>query len=306
MIYLYTGENDYEIAEKVRAVKEAFAKKYGAETIERIDGAETAAENLVAKLVNIDLFATRKLLVISGAAKKAGTWEKVATALPRVPDTTEVVLMEPKIDGRLSATKLVKKIAKCTEFKLLKGRDMIDWAKKELQKQGVEATGRAVEKLVTVCGGSQWRVASEIRKLSSVAKVLSEDLIDRYVENDTLGDVFKVLELAFAGDVKEMNEELARVRERESAEMFLGLLASQLFTLVGIKNSKGRDVSRELGIHPFVVQKLRRVADDVSDKVLKELVRQVAEVDGKMKLGSDGWRLLYTILNELVVAINMV
>lgn len=305
MIYLYTGENDYEIAERVRAVRTAFTKKYSAESIERIDGAEVPAEDLVAKLVNMDLFATRKLLVISGTAKKTGTWEKVATTLSRVPDTTEVVLIEPKPDGRLSATRLVKKIAKWTEFKPIKGRDIVNWARKKLQEQGMKATGMVVEKLVMVCGENQWRVASEIKKLSAITKVLSEDLVDRYVKSDTSGDVFKMLELAFAGNADKMNEEIARVRERESAEMFLGLLAGQLFALVGIKNSEGRDVPRELGIHPFVAQKLRRVADGVSDEALSRLAQEVAEVDGKMKLGSDGWRLLYKVLNELVVTTSV-
>lgn len=306
MIVLYTGDNDYGITEKVHIVKEAFAQKYGAETIEIINGAEIAVDDLAAKLVNMDLFATQKLLIISGAAKKAGTWEKIAATLPQVPDTTDVVLVEPKIDGRLSSTKLVKKIAKCTEFKPIKGFDMVNWAKKESQKQGLETTRNVVEKLVTVCGENQWRVTSEMKKISAITKVLSEDLVDKYIESDISGDVFKVLDLVFAGNVKEMNKELARVRERENAEMFLGLLTSQLVALVGVKNAQGRAVPSELGIHPFVVQKLRRVAENINNETLNNFVQQLAEIDGKIKLGSDGWRLLHMVLNKLVVAVDVI
>jgi DNA polymerase-3 subunit delta len=302
MIYLYCGENDFALAEKLATVKQAFVEKYGATAVERLDGGEIDDNNLVGKMVNIDMFTPRKLLIISNAGKKPTTWEKLAHNLARVPDSTEVILIEKKPDGRLNSTKTIKKIAKTTEFKALKPWEVVGWTKTELQRQKMEVKRGAVDELALVCGYDQWRLRSEIKKLSALTQVLTSDIVKKYVEAEVAADAFKVLELAFRQDREAMNAELANLRHKESAERFLGLLAGQIFALAAIKNADGRsqtEVARAVGVHPFVMQKIAGSAQKTSQESVREMAQGVANIDAKMKMGVDGWDLLTTLLNKL-------
>jgi DNA polymerase-3 subunit delta len=302
VIHLYYGENDYAVAEKVRAVRAAFAAKYGAEAIERIDADEAAADDLVGKLVNVDLFASRKLVIMSGAARRPSTWQKLAAALLRVPNSTEVIMIESKLDGRLNATKEIKKIAGATEFRALRSWELERWAAEEAQRQRLEVKGAALRELVLACGGDQWRIASEIKKLSALGQVLTPELVKKYVESVVSADAFLVLELALRRERQAMNAELQKLRAVESAEKFLGLFSAQVFALA-VAKSAGEEGSaaaaKATGVHPFVMQKTFAVRDEISESELQKLAAGLAEVDAKMKLGGDGWQLMMILLNRI-------
>ena len=300
MIYLYSGENDFAITEKVRLVSETFIKKYSDSSLERINGSETTPAELSAKLTSIDMFTPRKLLVLTSMSKKRPVWDALAQSLRLVPDSTEVVIIEPKPDNRLSSTKEIKKAAKTTEFRLLKPRELEQWARETVQSLGLEAKSDGLELLLEFCEYDQWGIQHELKKLSCVAKTVTSDLIYQYVHPSLSADVFRVLELAIDQDYDRLNSSLDVLRQKESLNKFLGLLASQVFTLVSIKNSGAKDVvTRDMGLAPFLVSKQQSLVDKITEDQLNKLLTQLAEIDGRSKLGDDGWLLVKLTLNQL-------
>jgi DNA polymerase-3 subunit delta len=299
MIYLYAGENDFAVYEKVRLVCRAFQDKYSSGAIERLDGSEITSASLAAKLTSIDMFAPRKLVVLSNTGKKRGTWEALAQILPLVPDSTELVVVESKLDGRLSATKEIKKLAKTTEFKPLKPYEIEQWTRESAQKMHREIRSDAVKLLVEYCEYDQWAILHELEKLSRITKVISLDIVQRYVQPNLEVDIFQVLELAIGQNLTEVDKILTILQRKEDVNKFIGLLASQVFTLVSIKNSEGANVVRDIGLAPFLVTKQRALAAKISLEKLDELVARLADIDGRIKLGEDGWLLLKITFNHL-------
>jgi DNA polymerase-3 subunit delta len=300
MIYLYTGENDYAVSEKVRAVCESFRKKYAECSVERIDGEETDAAGVMAKLTGVDMFTPRKLLVLTGMGKRRATWEGLARSLGLVADSTEVVIVEPKPDGRLTATKEIRKAATVTEFKALKAPEVERWARGLAQEMGLEMKGGAVRILAEYCGWGQWEMRHEMEKLRCLGRVMTEEMVRKYVRADLGADVFTVLELAVNGRMAEVNAALEILRVKEDVNKFLGLIGSQIFNLAAVKTApEGAAVAREVGVAPWLIGGIQRLAGKITEEKLGELTARMAEVDGRVKLGEDGWVLVRAVLNRI-------
>jgi DNA polymerase III delta subunit len=300
MIYLYSGENDFAIAEKVRLVSSAFKKRYSDASLERIDGSEIAPADLAAKLTSIDMFTPRKLLVLTNIGKKKTNWDTLAQSLPLVADSTEIVIIEPKPDGRLTTTKEIKKLATQTEFKALKPYELEQWTKKTAQELKLEVKGDAVKLLAEFCEYNQWEILHALEKLVHVTKVITTDVVKKYIQPNLEADIFTVLELAINQNLDELGVAIARLSQKEDINKFMGLLASQVFTLAAIKNSSNdSEIARDFGLAPFLVTKSKSLANKVSDDKLKELVAKLAEIDGRVKLGEDGWLLIKLTFNQL-------
>jgi DNA polymerase III delta subunit len=97
-------------------------------------------------------------------------------------------------------------------------------------------------------------------------------------------------------------DELAKLRQIEDANKFLGLLASQVYALAAAQASKDKsstDVARDTGTHAFVMEKMFAVSRRVSGRDVARLAKLVAETDAKMKLGSDGWTLIEVLLAKI-------
>ncbi|MCL1929994.1 DNA polymerase III subunit delta [Candidatus Saccharibacteria bacterium] len=300
MIYLYSGENDFAITEKLRAVSEAFKKKYSDASVERIDGSEISTAELSAKLTSIDMFTSRKLLVLTDMGKKKNTWDTLAQSLALVPDSTEVVIIEAKPDGRLNATREIKKVAKTTEFKLLARHELEQWTRQTVQELKLEIKNDALRLLIEFCESNQWQIMHELKKLSLITKVITSGIIVQYVEPSPGTDVFRVLEFAINKDLDVLNAALDILRQKEDVNKFLGLLTSQIFTLTALKNSPEQaSVARDMGLAPFLVSKQTGLARAITPNQLNKLVASMAEIDGRVKLGEDGWLLIKLALNRL-------
>jgi len=300
MIYLYSGENDFAVTEKVRRVSEAFKKKYSDSSLERIDGCEITTTELAAKLTSVDMFTPRKLILLTNMSQKKLIWETLAQSLPLVPSSTEIVIVEPKPDGRLNSTKNIRGAAKTTEFKPLSRHELEQWARKTIQELKLEIKNDALKLLLEFCEYNQWGILHELEKLSHISKVITSDLISKYVQPNLETDVFRILEFAINQNFDEFNLALDTLKKREDVNKFLGLISSQIFTLVAIKNSPDKTtLPRDLGLAPFLVFKQKDLAGKISDDQLNSLVSSLAEIDGRIKLGEDGWLLIKLVLNQL-------
>ena len=299
MVYLYCGENSFAIAQKVELVSKAFKEKFSDASLERVDGTETTPTALMGKLTSIDMLAPRKLLILTNMSKRKDTWNGLAKSLPLVPDSTEVVIIESKPDGRLSATKEIRRIARPTEFNLLKANEIERWTGEAVQRLGLEIKRDALKSLVESCEHDQWKIRHELEKLSLVTKSITNELINKYIQPNLDADIFQILELSIDQNFDELNLALDTLRQREDVNKFLGLLTSQVFALVAIKNApKNANTSRDLGLAPFLVSKQQGLARKITDEQLVSFVANLAEVDGRIKLGEDGWLLIKLVLNQ--------
>jgi DNA polymerase III delta subunit len=311
MIYFYHGENEFATRRQIEAVAAKFAEQHGAEAITRLDASEIEPQSLLAEIVNINMFAPQRLVLVKNAGSSKTAWEILGENLGRVPDETDLVIMMAKPDKRTKTYKELLKIAKAREFPTLKPAELKKWLLDEAHVMGLKINAAAADELLTATGGDsnqQARLAAEIAKFQVLGRSVDVELVREVVEPNLATNAFDVLNLAIAGKRREVAAELKNLRESgEDANKFFGLLASQVFALAAATlASSDAETARNLKIHPFQLSKMRDLARELGDgsaqkRRAKEITRILAETDARIKLSraDEAWALIEVALTRL-------
>lgn len=296
MIHFYFGENDFAIQSQVTEIKKRFIAKYGAENVLNLDGGEVNPQHFISEIVNINLFAPYRLIIVKFLATNKMAWQALGENIERLPDSTELIIIEKKPDKRTKTFSALKKTADFKEFPALKPFELPDFVMNEAEKQGLVLKHDAVQELILACGSDQWRIANEIKKLHALNKVIDAKKVRHYVEADISANAFKLLEDALNSRHDVALAELYKLRQNEDPHKFFGLIASQVFTLAAVYYAGKhniKEVASDMGVHPFVAEKMLRVARNINKDKLSEISHIVANTDQKIKsTGINPWTLI--------------
>lgn len=307
MIYFFYGENDYEIRQQVDLLSAKFLAKYGADALTKIECSEIDTQKLVGEIVNINMFAPNRLMVLTGLENNKSAWASVAENLARIPDETSVIISVKSPDKRTKAFKDLQKTAKSQEFKFLKGRELNDWLMQRLNSEKLEFERDAVDELIRITSGDQWRMSTEVAKFAALNKVVTVELIRQFVEPDLENNAFSILELTLNNRREQATIDLKNLRTSEDPNKFFGLLASQIFALSATIHSQNpSQTASELKIHPFQLSKMTDLARRLGDKrqqqrKIRRILEILAKTDAKMKLShpDDSWTLIELALARI-------
>jgi DNA polymerase-3 subunit delta len=300
VIHFYYGDNELALKRQLAAVVEKFAAKYGQENVARLDAETMASDQVLAELVNVGLFAAKRLIILSGAFASKELLGQLPDVLPRVPDESELVVVESRPDRR---TKLFKALQKYQTKELSLPRNLVNFVADEAHNNRVEIKREAIDELIIYTAGDPWRMAAEIAKLKPLDQVVTVELIHQHVEPDLTASAFKLLDDLLGGRRDQAIVELAKLRLVEDPNKFLGLIASQIFALAAAVNAGGRsggDVARDMGLHPYVVSKVLTAARGLTPAEVARMASLVAATDVKLKsTGADPWTLIELLVAKL-------
>ncbi len=307
MIYLYYGENNLLRKRAVDELVAAFTRKHGTDAVTQMDGSDIEPQRLIADIVNVNLFAPERLIVLEDLDRNSAAWVTVGENLDRVVDGTSLIIAVTSPDKRTKTFKALKASASVREFQLLKGHELADWLRQELASSGLEYKSTAVDELISATGGDEWRLAMEVAKLRTLDQVVTPQLVRQYVEPNLEANAFMIFEQVISGRREVALVELEKLASLEDPNKFMGLLASQAFALAAAIHGAGqRDVASTLKIHPFQLSKMGEVARRIGDsEQQKERVKQIAALlaatDAKIKLSrpTEAWALISIAIGKI-------
>jgi DNA polymerase-3 subunit delta len=297
MITLLTGPNTYATAQAVRAKTQAFSGE-----VETYDASELELRNLPDLFMGTTLFSPNRLVILRGVSANKTIWTELEQWIERVPDETEIVLVDNAPDKRTKTYKQLQKHATIKEHAELSEPELVSWLQTHARQSEVELPPDVVRYLISYVGHDQWRLRSELEKLLLAEKPITRELIQDIAEPYPEATAFELLDSVFSGNEKRVHELIALLREREDPYQFFGLLSSQVLALLAITVAGSRrtdDIARDMGLHPFVVRKLSIVANKLGKRSVEMLVDRLAHADERIKTtGVDPWRQLeITILS---------
>ncbi|MAU33780.1 hypothetical protein CL689_05565 [Candidatus Saccharibacteria bacterium] len=298
MIEVFVGENTFGIKE---AVAERVAD-FGGE-VERYDGETLTPERLADLLGGGFLFADRRCVIIRDLSKNAVLWGQLPTWLDRIADTTQVLLIEEKLDKRTAGYKALKQAGALREFPAWGERDRqpaINWVLTRAKLLGVGLNTNLARHLVDRVGLDQWQLSAALEKLSLVDQV-NEATIDEYIDAHPSESVFRVFELAIRGDRTQLQKTLDTLEMTEDAYALFALLSAQAVQLLAVTSAPAAsDPAKDFGIHPFVVTKMRQLAKSSAAINPGRIVERFAVTDRQLKSSAaDPWLLIRKTLIAL-------
>src|SRR5579871_3845484 len=127
MVVTLTGENSFGWRAELNQRVTEFVAKHGDMALERLDGEEAAYERLQEALQSLPFLASKKLVILQTPGKNKQFTEKAEALLSEAPETTDVIIIEPKLDKRLSYYKYLKSKTDFHDFPELDQPAMARW-----------------------------------------------------------------------------------------------------------------------------------------------------------------------------------
>ena len=287
MIITLTGNNDFARLAEQRQLIAAFVAAEGDLGLEQLDGAETDIARLQEALSSPPFLSSRKLVVLQRPSQNTSFLEQHAALLTDTPDTTDVLIIEPTLDKRLSYYKYLQNHSDFRAFPALDGAGLARWAVTYAAAAGGRLSSADAQYLINRVGLSQQQLSQELDKLLLHNPLISRQSIELLTDNQPQSTIFELLDVALAG---RQAQALHLYREQQALgvepQQLIAMLAWQLHVLALIKSGAQRtpdQIASQAKISPYVVRKSMAAADRLTTAQLKQQVAALATLDGRAK-----------------------
>ncbi len=287
MIITLTGTNDFTRRAELSKLTREFIAAHGDFAVERFDGDEDDASVMRASVTSVPFLSERKLVILFAPGHQKAWADHIEDTFKSVADSTDLLIIEPKLDKRLSYYKTLKKSTDFREFGELDGAGLAHWATDYAKTVGGSLAPGDARLLVDRIGPNQQMLEQELRKLVSYEPNVTKTSIELLTEPAPQSTVFELLDAAFNGNAQRA---FALYKEQRALKIepqaIIAMLAWQLHVLALIKTADNRsaeDIAREAKINPYVVKKSQALARRLSLAQLKKLVADLLALDTDLK-----------------------
>lgn len=287
MVVVLTGENSFAWQQELQSLTKAFVAKYSDVALERLDGEEASFERLQEALTSLPFLANKKMVVLRTPSANKQFTDQAESLFLDIPETTDVILVEPKLDKRLSYYKFLKKSTDFKTFPELDTPGLAKWLVSEAGLRQGNLNSNDAHYLVERVGANQQLLSNELNKLLLYDSNVTRQTIDLLTEATPQSTVFQLLEAAFAGkrrDAMHIYEEQRALKVEP--QQIIAMLTWQLHIMAIIKTAADRtsdQIAKEAKLNPFVVRKSSSIAKRLSFPELKQLISRLQDIDIKSK-----------------------
>ena len=298
MLSVFWGENQF-------ALRQAIQDRVNAAGVlaEHKDGASISHAALNEAVQGVNLFSPNRVVIIEGLSAQPDLFERVPALAENVADTTDVIIVEDKLDKRTSAYKALVKAGLVHEFAPWTERDRakaVDWCIAYAKTHGASLTPVVARALIDRIGLDQWALASALQKLA-LLETIDTEALRLHVDAEPNAAVFGLLEAALNGRRDTVKQSIDEARVSQDVYRLFGLITSQVVQLA-VMDAASHDVnpSKDFAMHPYVVGKLEKQAKAIGKKRVQHAVSVFAKADADLKRSkADPWLLLEKALIEV-------
>jgi DNA polymerase-3 subunit delta len=322
VIRILTGTNNFALRAALRQAVDSYTSEHGDMSLERLDGEVASFERLQESLQSLPFLAARKLVVLDTPGANKQFAENAAKLLDDMPDTTDLIIVEPKLDKRSSYYKLLKKQKGYQEFGELDEHGLARWLVESARDQDVKLSSGDARLIVARAGSNQQILSQEIEKLTLYAAggsgagkvkeshdpVIDRAAIEALVPATPQSTIFQLLEAAFAGDARRAVELYAEQRAlKVEPQQIIAMLAWQMHVIALVKaagSARTPDaIAKDARMSPYVVKKSAAIARGLTVARTRQLISDLTGIDHRLKRESlDADDVLLTYLTELAIS----
>ncbi|MEK7602775.1 MAG: DNA polymerase III subunit delta [Patescibacteria group bacterium] len=283
MVTTLCGTSQFLIDKELGLIIDRFQKKHDIQNIERYDALLTEIDILVQATHSQTLFSDAKLVIIRELSANRIATENIDRLILDVPDSIEIVLVEAKLDKRLSLYKSLKKSTELKEFSDLEPQKLPFWLADEAKNLDVDIAISDARYLVERVGTNQAILHQELIKLTNYSNHISKNEIDELTVASPQSTIFQLLGAAFLGN----SQKALKIYDDQRAQgtegsQILAMIIWQIHHIAIILWREGRttqQISSDFKINPFVLGKADLAAKRLSKTEFKLLVKEVYATD---------------------------
>ncbi len=282
-----TGNNHFLLKTELDKLVNGFVEEHGDLALERLDGEEVSFARILEAVQSLPFFGSKKMVVLKSAVGNKDLTENIEQVLESATETTDLVMVEPKLDKRTAYFKVLKKRTDFQEFNELDAPGLARWLSNEAKGQSANLKPSDAQYLVERIGTNQQMLSQELNKLVNYRSDITRETINLLTEPSPQSTIFELLDTAFAGNARRAillykEQRILRVEPQQ----IVAMLAWQLHVLAIIKTAGDRspnEIAARAKLNPFVVRKSQSIARKLGLGDIKKLVQDLLEIDTRLK-----------------------
>jgi DNA polymerase-3 subunit delta len=287
MIITLAGTNSFLLQEELKSLVATFIAEHGDLALERVDGEEAEFQNIQQALTSLPFLSTKKMVLLRSPSNNKMFVEKVEQLVSQIPDTTEVIIVEPKLDKRSSYYKFLKRDTDFRDYSELDQESLIRWLVSKANERGGALSSADARYLVERIGVHHQQLSTELEKLLLYEPKISRSTIELLTEATPQSTIFQLLESAFAKNPKRVMQLYKEQRTlKVEPPQIIAMLVWQLHILALIKSAGERSseqIAKDAKLNPYVVNKSSGIARKLSLSTLKKLLADLQAIDSRSK-----------------------
>ena len=324
MIRIIYGEDSFRVHEALEELRREVESgdAFGGSSTE-LDGATVRPEELLNASLTMPLLGGRRLIIVRGLLKRfeakrrtkrtkvqstgesdsegdsdnasgpLGDWQAVVDALPDLPESTILALVDGKIGARNPLLVALGKTADVQQFADLKKGELAGWIRERAELYGARLEGRAIAAMADLVGADLWAIDSELRKLATYAgeDVISEENVRSMVSQVREANAFALADAIVEGRGEQAIALFQRLLADGDAPLrLLALIARQYRLLIQARELLDQrlapaEIANRLGVHGFVAQRILQQAPPYNAEQLRSAYGRLLEADLSIKRG---------------------
>lgn len=287
MIKTLTGNNSYGVRAELNRLTNEFVKEYTDMGLEKIDGEEAELAQIRESLRSLPFLASKKMVVLRNPSAQKQFVDQAEKLLDEVPETTDVILVETKLDKRGSYFKYLKAKTDFHELNELDEYTLSTWLVQRAKDLGAELKTGDAKLLIERVGPNQQLLNHELEKLTLFDPKVSQRTIELLTDASPSSTIFQLVDAALAGQA----EQALRLYEEQRVQRvepyaIIGMLAWQLHAVAVVKAAGDKtdaEIAKEAKLNPFVISKSRRIAQKLQLTDIKRLINDLLNIDIRLK-----------------------
>ena len=301
MIYVFLGNEINILKEKINDL----INKLDIKNIIRYDYDDTEIVDILNEINYIDLFNEKKLIIVNNFTFK-GLKDKEETLLlnyiENMNDNALVLKCKDDIlDNRKHIIKVLKEKCKVIEIKTMDYKELHEYVTKLFKDNNINVTYKQVQTILNLTDNNVDITLNEVNKILLYLgedKNLTDEVINKVVSVNSEREMFKLSNAVMERNTGSMFDSYKIILSSGvDAIVIMDFLAKQFRTLCQvknlIKNSNEVEISRRLGVNPYIVKKMVGYSNNFKNEEIINILFNLSNIDIDVKVnGLDKNKLL--------------
>lgn len=294
MIYLLYGENTFLLRKRLSEIKNKYLKR--GFSFSCFDLEKDNIDSLKKDFSKKSLFSSSVGFVLQNFPIRE------INNLPSNKETVFIIEIDKEIKN---LPQKIGKDIKVEKFSLLTEKSLLAWAKKEFSKNGISASEKLLEELISYTGSDLWALSREVEKISSLKNfkgVLQEEDIKVSVDFLPSENIFLLIDTILSRNKKKAVSLLSKyfLKEKNPYSLFF-LLSKSFSNLLEVKELEEKMLSLRsivdmVAVHSFIAQKLYFFSKRYTLNQIRLIFQEILEKEEKVKKGEISPQLALSLL----------
>jgi DNA polymerase-3 subunit delta len=267
-----SGHNDYMISNELNRLVSDFTAKYGDMAVEKLYGDEVDYQRIYDSLTGLPFLSTQKMVVIRDPSSNKQFLEKAEYLLNNLPDSTDVIFVESRMDKRSSLYKMLKKQTDYRDFSELDENGLASWLVAQAKVKNGSLSSADARFLVERIGTNQQLLSSELSKVLLYDTNINRKTIELTTEAIPQSTIFDLY----------TDQRALKVEPQQ----IISMLVWQFHIIALIKSAKQlstEQIAKIAKINPYVVSKTAKIASKITLRQLRHMIHDLLELDVRLK-----------------------